>query len=64
MLSDKATELGRLIGQSAEYQAVKRANESLNGEVEITGPLVERKPTPSSLATICASVVLPSPGGP
>lgn len=39
MLSDKATELGRLIGQSAEYQAVKRANEALNGEAEITGAL-------------------------
>ena len=26
MLDDKAKELGRLIGQSAEYQAVKRAN--------------------------------------
>src|SRR5690606_37044200 len=28
------------------------------------GPEVARKPTPSSRATICASVVLPSPGGP
>ncbi|KQS81803.1 hypothetical protein ASG32_03390 [Methylobacterium sp. Leaf361] len=30
----------------------------------ITGPEVERKFTPSSRATIWASVVLPSPGGP
>src|SRR5690606_20598193 len=30
----------------------------------ITGPEVARKPTDSSRATICASVVLPSPGGP
>ena len=30
MLTDRATELGRLIGQSAEYQAVKRANDALN----------------------------------
>jgi cell fate (sporulation/competence/biofilm development) regulator YlbF (YheA/YmcA/DUF963 family) len=30
MLSERAVELGRLIGQSAEYQAVKRANDSLN----------------------------------
>ena len=30
----------------------------------MTGPEVSRKPTPSSAATICASVVLPSPGGP
>lgn len=35
MLSEKATELGRLIGQSSEYQAVKRANEALNGEREV-----------------------------
>jgi cell fate (sporulation/competence/biofilm development) regulator YlbF (YheA/YmcA/DUF963 family) len=30
VLEDKAIELGRLIGQSAEYKAVKRANEALN----------------------------------
>ena len=30
----------------------------------MTGPEVARKPTPSSRATICASVVLPRPGGP
>jgi cell fate (sporulation/competence/biofilm development) regulator YlbF (YheA/YmcA/DUF963 family) len=29
MLRERATELGRLIGQSSEYQAVKRANDSL-----------------------------------
>lgn len=34
MLEDKATELGRMIGQSAEYQAVKRANEALSGDRE------------------------------
>lgn len=34
MLEQKARELGRLIGQSSEYQALKRANESLNGDVE------------------------------
>lgn len=32
MLEDKAKELGRLIGQSTEYQAVKRANDSLNND--------------------------------
>jgi cell fate (sporulation/competence/biofilm development) regulator YlbF (YheA/YmcA/DUF963 family) len=32
MLDEKARELGRLIGQSAEYQAVKRANDALNGD--------------------------------
>lgn len=32
MLEDKAKELGRMIGQSEEYKAVKRANEALNEE--------------------------------
>ena len=39
MLSDKAVELGRLIGQSAEYQAVKRANDALNGDKEVVAAL-------------------------
>ncbi|MEP6622554.1 MAG: YlbF family regulator [bacterium] len=29
MIEDKAKELGRLIGQSAEYKAVKRSNDAL-----------------------------------
>ena len=32
MLEERARELGRIIGQSTEYQAVKRANESLSGD--------------------------------
>ena len=39
MLSDKATELGRLIGQSAEYQAVKRANEGVQGDRDVIAAL-------------------------
>lgn len=31
-LEDKAKELGRIIGQSSEYQAVKRANDALNND--------------------------------
>ncbi|HEX2780455.1 MAG TPA: YlbF family regulator [Gemmatimonadaceae bacterium] len=34
MIDDKARELGRLIGQSSEYQAVKRANDALGGDRE------------------------------
>jgi cell fate (sporulation/competence/biofilm development) regulator YlbF (YheA/YmcA/DUF963 family) len=30
VIEDKAKELGRLIGQSPEYQAVKRANDALS----------------------------------
>lgn len=36
MIEDRARELGRLIGQSPEYQAVKRANDALAQE----GPVV------------------------
>lgn len=32
MIEDKAKDLGRLIGQSAEYKAVKTSAEALNGE--------------------------------
>jgi cell fate (sporulation/competence/biofilm development) regulator YlbF (YheA/YmcA/DUF963 family) len=39
MLNDKAVELGRMIGQSAEYQAVKRANEALNEDREVVATL-------------------------
>ena len=32
MIEDKAKELGRLIGQSSEYKAVRKANEALNDD--------------------------------
>lgn len=32
MLEEKAKELGRMIGQSPEYQAVKRANDALTAD--------------------------------
>ena len=34
MLEEKAKELGRIIGQSTEYQAVKRSSEALNSDRE------------------------------
>ena len=37
MLQDKAIELGRLIGQSDEYKAVKRTSEALNEDREAVG---------------------------
>jgi cell fate (sporulation/competence/biofilm development) regulator YlbF (YheA/YmcA/DUF963 family) len=33
-LEEKARDLGRLIGQSKEYQALRRANEALGGDQE------------------------------
>jgi cell fate (sporulation/competence/biofilm development) regulator YlbF (YheA/YmcA/DUF963 family) len=41
MLQDKAQELGRLIGQSDEYKAVKRTSEALNEDKEAVS-LLER----------------------
>lgn len=41
MLDEKARELGRLIGQSTEYQALKRANEALNGDRDAVSLLRE-----------------------
>jgi cell fate (sporulation/competence/biofilm development) regulator YlbF (YheA/YmcA/DUF963 family) len=34
MIEERAKELGRLIGQSSEYQAVKRANDTLAADRE------------------------------
>jgi cell fate (sporulation/competence/biofilm development) regulator YlbF (YheA/YmcA/DUF963 family) len=39
MLDQKGRDLGRLIGQSSEYQALKRANESLSEDGEAVGLL-------------------------
>jgi cell fate (sporulation/competence/biofilm development) regulator YlbF (YheA/YmcA/DUF963 family) len=39
MLDQKAKELGRFIGQSSEYQAVKRANEALHNDREAVAAL-------------------------
>lgn len=34
MIEEKAREVGRIIGQTPEYQAVKRANEAVTGDRE------------------------------
>ena len=39
MLQEKALELGRMIGQSPEYQALKRANDALNADRDATALL-------------------------
>jgi cell fate (sporulation/competence/biofilm development) regulator YlbF (YheA/YmcA/DUF963 family) len=39
MLEQKAKELGRLLGQSQEYQALRRARELLAGDAELMGAL-------------------------
>ena len=35
MIAERASDLGRLVGQSEEYQALKRANDRLMGEQEL-----------------------------
>jgi cell fate (sporulation/competence/biofilm development) regulator YlbF (YheA/YmcA/DUF963 family) len=39
MIESKAKELGRLVGQSPEYQAVKRANDALSQDATALGLL-------------------------
>jgi cell fate (sporulation/competence/biofilm development) regulator YlbF (YheA/YmcA/DUF963 family) len=39
MINDRAVDLGRLVGQSDEYQALKRANDRLMEEAELRGAL-------------------------
>ena len=39
MMEEKARELGRLIGQSPEYQAVKRSSDALNSDKEAVSVL-------------------------
>ena len=41
MLEERAKELGRLIGQSQEYQTVKRANDTLTSDPEAMTILAE-----------------------
>ena len=41
MLEEKAKELGRIIGQSSEYQAVKKSSEALNSDREAVAVLQE-----------------------
>ena len=41
MLEDKAKDLGRTIGQSEEYKAVKRSSEALNGDRQASTVLRE-----------------------
>ena len=43
MTEDKARELGRLIGQSPEYQAVKRSSDALNEDKDTVGLLQKRE---------------------
>ena len=41
MIEEKAQELGRLIGQSSEYQTLRRAEKTLQEDAETRGRLVK-----------------------
>ncbi|HTY06060.1 MAG TPA: YlbF family regulator [Gemmatimonadales bacterium] len=41
MIDDKAQELGRLLGQTDEYKALKRANERMREDTEVLKKLAE-----------------------
>ena len=41
ILEDKAKELGRIIGQSSEYQAVRKSSEALNSDSDAVAVLQE-----------------------
>jgi len=47
MIEDKAKDLGRLIGQSSEYQAVKRASDALNEDKDTVTLLQKMEQLPS-----------------
>ena len=41
MIDDKAQDLGRLLGQTEEYKALKRANERMREDTEVLKTLAE-----------------------
>ncbi len=52
MLEDKSKDLGRLIGQSDEYKAVKRSSEALNSDREASTILREMEKIRSDAQTL------------
>ena len=50
MLEEKGKELGRLIGQSPEYQALKRSSDALNDDREAVALLQQMEKLRGSLS--------------
>jgi cell fate (sporulation/competence/biofilm development) regulator YlbF (YheA/YmcA/DUF963 family) len=61
MLEEKAKELGRIIGQSTEYQAVKRSSDQLNGDREAVGWLQQMEQLRRSAQTMIERGEEPTP---
>lgn len=61
MLEDKAKDLGRMIGQSDEYKAVKRSSDALNEDREATTLLQEMEQIRKDAQTMVARGEEPTP---
>jgi cell fate (sporulation/competence/biofilm development) regulator YlbF (YheA/YmcA/DUF963 family) len=61
MIEDKARELGRHIGQSPEYQAVKRANDALGADRDAVAMLQEMERLRGDAQQMMARGERPSP---
>ena len=61
MLEDKAKELGRMIGQSPEYQALKRSSEALNDDSEAVALLQQMEKLRSEAQQLIQNGENPTP---
>jgi len=61
MVEDKAKELGRLIGQSPEYQALKRSSEALNDDKEAVVLLQDMEKLRGSAQDLIQRGEIPTP---
>ncbi len=61
MIEDKAKELGRLIGQSTEYQALKRASDALNEDKDTVSLLQQMEKLRIDAQRAMASGQRPTP---
>ena len=59
MISEKAQELGRLIGQASEYQALRRAEQDLRGDVETQQKLERISTLAKQVDTLIAQGQMP-----
>ena len=59
MIWDKAQELGRVIGQSNEYQALRRAEQDLRGDVETQQKLEKISTLAKQVDTLIAQGQMP-----
>jgi len=61
VIADRAADLGRLVGQSDEYQTLKRANDRLMQEEELRGALERLRALQLSVAEQMDRGVEPTP---